>query len=170
MSTGEGLRRSGLAIGIGLSLLLGRTTHAEPPDTMLSAEEAAQAVPAGFWQGNWLLRRDDARLTTLGAQRALTLAIFHDQGSPTAQVDWLADRALCEPPTGEPCEWVGASGSASAVAITPQGLYAVLRVSADDSDPFFLHLVPPAAGREATALLLSARGDSRLRLRAQRQP
>ena len=169
MNTGEGLRRSGSAAWMGLGLLLAATARAEPPETMLSAEEAARAIPAGPWQGNWTLSRDDPRLRTLGAQRALTLAVFHDAGIATADVDWLADRALCEPPDSEPCEWVGASGAATAVAITAQGLYAVLRVSSDETDPFFLHLAPPAGGSEPTALLLSARGDLRLVLTARRE-
>lgn len=169
MNLGESVRRrSGSAVVIGLGLLLAAAVRAEPPETMLSAEEAARSIPAGPWQGDWTMRRDDPRLRTLGAQRALTLAVFHDAGSATADVDWLADRALCEPPDSEPCEWVGATGDATAVAITAQGLYAVLRVSGDESDPFLLHLAPPTDGGEAAGLLLSARGDLRLALRARR--
>jgi len=157
------------AAGLGLVLLLASAARAEPASTMQSAAEAARTVPAGVWQGTWTLRRDDPRLTTLAGQRALTLTVFHDRGSPTAEVDWLADRALCEPPTGEPCEWVGQHGSATAVAVTPQGLTAVLRVSADEADPLVLHLAPPKAGR-ALGHALSARGDSRFALTAQRAP
>jgi hypothetical protein len=152
---------------LGLWLPAGAT--AEPPQTMQSAAEAARNVPAGAWQGIWALRRADPQLKTLASQRALTLTVFHDQGGDTATVDWLADRALCEPPTGEPCEWLGAQGQATAVAVSAQGLYAVLRLSADERDPFLLHLAPASETREATALLLSASGELRWWLSARHE-
>lgn len=142
---------------LGSMLLLGAgVVLAAPPEPTLRAAEADEPPRAGEWQGTWLLRREDSRIRTLGGSTALTLHIRHDTGSDAAAVRWLADRALCEDPVGEPCEWIGASGEARAV-VNPRGLYAVLPVSADETDPLLLHMPRAASGTGAT--LLGARGD-----------
>ena len=149
--------------------LVGGNAHAEPADTMLSPREAAQerAHAAGAWQGNWRVMREDARIRTRAAAEALHLHVIHDAGGDRAEVQWSAGRAICADPLAEPCEWIGAQGSARAT-VTPQGLYAVLPISTDETDPFFLHLAAPTA-HVAHGLLLAARDGPHLSLRAQRE-
>lgn len=141
-------------------LLMAAVTRAfaEPADTMLGPGEAEGLIPAGPWQGNWLLRRDDPRIRTRGGSEALRLHVIHDAGSDVAELQWVAGPAVCEDPVGEPCEWIGAAGEVRAL-INETGLYAVLPVSADETDPLILHL--PRAATDTPATLFSARGDLR---------
>lgn len=141
----------------------------EPAETMLSDAERAAAVPAGPWQGQWRVTRSDARLTTRASSELLVLTVFQDLGATTADVDWQAGRAICEDPLAEPCEWVGASGDAAATAISAGALVAVMHISADESDPYLLHLAAPQPGRPAQGVLLNARGDWAYRIEAVRE-
>lgn len=128
----------------------------EPAATMQSAAERAAETPAGAWQGNWIVLRDDARIRTRAGAEVLRLQVIQDAGHAVAALQWRAGRAICEDPLAEPCEWVGASGSAPA-GINALGLYAALPVSADSSDPLILHLSAPRKG--AAGSLFSAQGQ-----------
>lgn len=140
-----GCRRSWQLAGLLLAALsLSRALAQEDPRTMQSAAEAARVIPAGPWQGTWLLRRDHPALTTRGVQTALTLTVLHDRGARSATLHWQAERALCEPPMAEPCEWAGASGEARGVVIGDGGLLALLPVAADGT-AHALHLAPAQA-------------------------
>jgi hypothetical protein len=144
----------------------------EPAHAGQSTKERLTERPAGPWQGTWRIVREDPRLRTRAAQELLELTVWHDRGSLQAQVDWLALRAICQQPASAPCEWVGASGQAAVGGAHPRGLTVVLPVSADEVDPFVLvlHGAPPTGRRAAgiEGLLLSARGDVRYRVRAER--
>ena len=71
-----------------------------------SAAERAQETAPGPWQGNWRVTRDDPRIRTRAGAELARLHIIHDQGSRTLELQWVAGRAICEDPAGEPCEWV----------------------------------------------------------------
>lgn len=79
----------------------------------MSAREQAQTVPAGVWQLNCeLFRSDLPNARTLGATRMMYLAIIHDAGAPTAEVDWAAERGFCW--GDEPCDLMKTRGQALA--------------------------------------------------------
>lgn len=118
----------------------------EPTQAMQSAAEREDETPAGPWQGEWIVVRDDPRIRTRAGAEVLRLSIVHDAGSDRAQVQWIAGRAICDDVSGEPCEWIGASGQADHAVVAPTGLYLRVPVSADESAPFQLHLAQPAAG------------------------
>ena len=135
----------------------------EPAHTMQSpaerASERAAAHAPGVWQGNWRVLRDDPRIRTRAGAELLRLHVLHHIGDTHAQVQWVAGRAICDDPLGEPCEWIGAQGTVTHATVAPGGLYAVLAVSADETQPFVLHLQPPAD--RGDALLFDASGDLR---------
>ena len=142
--------------------LISSIAAAESASDMQSAAEAAQEVSAGRWQGNWLVLREDARIRTRGGAETLRLHVFHDAGSEHAQVQWIAGRAICEDPLGEPCEWVGASGESLRVPVTDDAMYLLLPLSADTQDAALLHVTMPTTGE---GLLLSLSGGLRYRVR-----
>jgi hypothetical protein len=135
-----------------------------------SAAERAQETPPGPWQGNWRVTRDDPRIRTRAGAELARLHIIQQQGNRVLQLQWVAGRAMCEDPAGEPCEWAGAAGeSAHARELEGGGLAAALAVSADTDDPFTLRFARhPAAGQAAEGTLTSARGDIRWRVRIER--
>jgi hypothetical protein len=136
---------------------------AEDPATMASPQELAAESPAGVWQGDWRLVRDDPRLRTRAASELLDLQVIHSARESTATLQWTARRAICPDPLDAPCEWIGASGESIAI-IDAAGLYAVLPISADPEDPFVLHLRPDGRG-----LLFSRSGEWRMVLEHRRE-
>lgn len=135
-----------------------------------SAAERALETPPGPWQGNWLVTRDDPRIRTRAGAELARLHVVQEQGSHVLQLQWVAGRAMCEDPGGEPCEWAGAAGESTRARQTKAGgLTASLAVSADQDDPFTLHFARrPKAGQAAQGTLSSARGDIRWRVRIER--
>ena len=123
----------------------------EPAHTMQSAAERASERPTGQWQGNYIVRRIDPRLTTLGASELLRVQVIQDRGAATATLDFAASRAICIDPLDDPCEWIGATEVVPAV-ITATGLYAELSIAVDRS--FFLHLSAPDNNAEAALFAL----------------
>ena len=104
-----------------------------------SAAERTLNRAAGAWQGNWEVVRVDSRIRTLSGSRLFELVIIQDRGSNRAEVQWRADRAICEDPLDDPCEWVGTYGDAPSAKVTKKGgLQARFQVSADAEDPFIL--------------------------------
>lgn len=118
----------------------------EPASTMQSEAEQLASVPAGPWQGNWRVVRDDARIRTRGGAELARLHIIQDDGDASALVQWVTGPAICEDPLAEPCEWVGHAGQAEHAAVAATGLYVLMPVSADASAPMLLHLTRPAEG------------------------
>lgn len=138
----------------------------EPAHTMQSAAERALERPAGPWQGEWLVLRDDPRIRTRAGAEALRLSIVHDRGRDRAQVAWAAGRAICDDVMAEPCEWVGARGEVEHALVAPEGLYLRLAVSADASNPLLLHLPRPVQG--AAGVLFD--DDVSYRVELEREP
>ncbi len=134
----------------------------EDPATMASADDGVGHETSGPWQGNWVLTRDDPRLTNRASQALLRLAVIQSEGDAIASVQWIADRAICPEPDDDPCEWIGASGEVPGI-VTAAGLYAALPVSADPDDPFVLHLAA-----DGTGLLFSRDGRIRYRVEYRR--
>ena len=134
-----------------------------------AAERALETAP-GPWQGTWRVTRDDPRIYTRAGAELARLHIIQEQGSRVLELQWVAGRAMCEDPAGEPCEWAGAAGeSARARQTQGGGLTASLAVSADQDDPFTLHFARrPKAGQAVQGTLSSARGDIRWRVRIER--
>lgn len=147
--------------------LLAVPALAEKPGTMQSARERAAESAPGPWQGNWVLLREDPRIRTLGGARTLMLHIIHDAAGPV-ELEWRADRGICEDPNAPPCEWISATGRGTAVAAGPGALAVLLRISADADDPFLLVLERSGDGR-ATARLVSEKGGIAYRLDAERE-
>ena len=135
-----------------------------------AAERALETAP-GPWQGTWRVTRDDPRIYTRAGAELARLHIIQEQGSRVLELQWVAGRAMCEDPGGEPCEWAGAAGeSARARQTKAGGLTASLAVSADQDDPFTLHFARrPKAGQAVQGTLSSARGDIRWRVRIERE-
>ena len=134
-----------------------------------AAERALETAP-GPWQGTWRVTRDDPRIYTRAGAELARLHIIQEQGSRVLQLQWVAGRAMCEDPVGEPCEWAGAAGeSARARQTQGGGLTAPLAVSADQDDPFTLYFARrPTAGEAVQGTLSSKRGDIRWRVRIER--
>ncbi len=123
----------------------------EPADTMLSDAEQEGGAPAGEWQGNWRVVRDDPRIRTRAGAELARLHVIHDAGSRSALVQWVTGPAVCEDPMAEPCEWIAASGQAEMAAVATTGLYVVMPVSADSTAPLLLHLSAAADGAQGVA-------------------
>ena len=136
-----------------------------------AAERALETAP-GPWQGTWRVTRDDPRIYTRAGAELARLHIIQEQGSRVLELQWVAGRAMCEDPAGEPCEWAGAAGeSARARQTQGGGLTASLAVSADPDDPFTLYFPRrPKAGEAVQGTLSSKRGDIRWRVDIARDP
>ena len=67
----------------------GMVAAQEPASTMLSEAEQLASVPAGPWQGNWRVVRDDARIRTRGGTELARLHIIQDDGDASALVQWV---------------------------------------------------------------------------------
>lgn len=143
-------------------VLCSTAATAESAASMQSVAEAAHSVPAGPWQGNWRVLREDTRIRTRGGGEALRLQVIHDAGSDHAQVQWVAGPAICEDPLAEPCEWIGASGESLHAPVTDESLYLLLPLSADSLDPLLLHI---PSGPDSAGLLLSLNSGLRYRVR-----
>ena len=133
------------------------------------ADRALETAP-GPWQGTWRVTRDDPRIYTRAGAELARLHIIQEQGSRVLELQWVAGRAMCEDPAGEPCEWAGAAGeSARARQTQGGGLTAPLAVGADQDDPFTLYFARrPTAGEAVQGTLSSKRGDIRWRVRIER--
>lgn len=140
----------------------------EAASTMQSPAERLSERPAGPWQGDWRVERLDPRLHSRAGAEALRLQVIDDGGR--LDLDWQVGRGLCDPPEAEPCEWVGATGAASLALTSADALLAVLPVSADEADPWLLHLSPPQAAGPAQGHLFQLRGGSRYAVEARRLP
>lgn len=157
-------------------LLLGGPTPASHADTLASsghgqsAAERSLETPPGPWQGNWRVTRDDPRLRTRAGAELARLHIMQDQGSGELSLQWVAGRAMCEDPSGGPCEWSGAAGESTRATATDQGgLRAQLAVSADIDDPFTLSFPRRPQGTEVVeGWLSSARPGIRWRVSIER--
>jgi hypothetical protein len=158
------MRLSPYATLVGSLVLTGAALAWEEPWAMADSLEGIGAVPAGFWQGNWQLWRDDPRLGSRGAAALLRLHLLHDEGDARVELQFIAERAICPDPEGPPCEWLGAVGAATAEVVA-DGLKAELAISADVDDPFTLWLDPQGRGT-----LESRRGGWRYALWAEREP
>ncbi len=133
----------------------------------LSAAERARGTAAGPWNGNWQVLRDDPRIRTRAGAATLRLHVMHDAAG-RVELQWIADRGICEDPNAGPCEWVAARGTGLAVAAGPGALAVLLRISADPDDPFLLVLERREDGR-ATGRLVSEKGGIAYRVDAQRE-
>jgi hypothetical protein len=158
---------AGRAIGIALVVGIVPAADAESARTMQSARERATETAPGPWQGNWSLLRDDERIRTRAGGETLRLHVIDDAAGPV-EVQWVADRGICEDPSAPPCEWVGSSGPAATARAVPGALAVLLRISADADDPFLLVLERREDGR-AAARLVSEKGDIAYRLDAERE-
>lgn len=130
---------------------------------------SASAAPSGSgsrWHGDWTVTRDDPRLRTRAGAELLSLRIVAGEADDSPVLHWSAGRAICLDPLDEPCEWVGARGESSVAMLSGDILIAVLRVSADDGDPFVLHLRPSPSSPIASGVLLGGRGELRYRVEA----
>jgi hypothetical protein len=136
-----------------------------------SRAERAQAVPAGPWQGNWRVTRDDPRIRTRGGAELARLHAMQDEGSSIVHLQWIAGPAICEDPTAEPCEWVGAKGETDRGRATgTSGLIAPLAVSADADDPFTLRFPRlPKPGEAVPGSITNAKGGIRWRVYIERE-
>lgn len=129
--------------------------------------DAITGQAAGAWHGTWEVTRDDPDIRTRAGSLVLRLHIEHARHGVTPQIFWEAGRAICPSPLAPPCEWVGGRGEALSARVVAGHLLAVLRVSADEADPFVVWLERPHQGRSARGSLLSARGDHAYRVQAQ---
>jgi hypothetical protein len=136
---------------LAVSTLVGALHAQESAHTLLSEAEMDGGIPAGAWQGNWRVVREDPRIHTRGGAELARLHVIHDAGAPTAVVQWVTGPAVCEDPLAGPCEWVGARGEAEAAAVADTGLYVLMPVSADASAPLLLHLSAPVDGARGVA-------------------
>ena len=137
----------------------------------MSGDEALHSAVMEHLTDRGGARRVGRQGGTRAAQELATLTVWQDRGSLAATVDWQSGRAVCLDPLAAPCDWVGAQGQAATAAAHAAGLVLVLPVSADERDPFVLTLFgPPGRGRTPglDGLLVSALGDLRYRIRAQR--
>jgi len=121
------------------------------------AQEDVGSEAIGSWHGTFQLDRDDLRIRTRGGSDMLRIQVIHSKNRPTATISWVAGRGICEDPVGDPCEWVGASGSGQAQVVNGDLVFA-LPVSADESDPFFVVMRRDKAGR-MSGYLVNARSD-----------
>lgn len=146
---------------------LGRTTCGALLIVALSAV-AAPSVSDTVWHGDWTVTRDDPRLLTRAGAELLSLRIVAGEADDSPVLHWSAGRAICLDPLDEPCEWVGARGESSVAMLSGDTLVAVLRVSADDGDPFVLHLRPSQSPSSpiTSGVLLGGRGELRYRVEA----
>lgn len=158
-------RRTALASLLLCGLLLAAcTAWALDDDHGQSAQERAAEVPAGPWQGNWRVTRDDPRITSRAGSEVVRLHIIHDQGSPSLDVSWVAGRAICIDPLSDPCEWADASGiDALSAEVGDDGSVRIsLPISADLDDPFTLKFSRlPLADEAVQGVLESAGGEIR---------
>ncbi len=159
------MRRAFAAAMLSTSLAL--PALGQSGDAGQSARERAAETAPGPWQGNWALLRDDPRIRTRGGAATLRLHVIHDPAGPV-EVQWVADRGICEDPNAGPCEWVAAHGTGLATAAGPGALAVLLRISADPDDPFLLVLERSGDGR-AAARLVSEKGGIAYRLDAERE-
>lgn len=157
-----------LPIAVALGTAIAQPSTARTADGGQSARERAAETPSGAWQGNWSLLRDDARIRTRAGAAALRLHVIHDASVGSVEVQWVADRGICEDPGAAPCDWVAARGAGLAVAAGPGALAVLLRISADPDDPFLLVLERAEEGR-AMARLVSEKGGIAYRLDAERE-
>ncbi len=131
-------------------------------------QPVASAGQPGAWQGRWAVTRNHPQIRTLGGALALSLDIQHKRNSPLVTVRWESDRAICPSPTDGPCEWIGAKGVAESARVVAGHLLVVLRMSADDSDPFVVWLEQPKDGISSRGTLISAHGELAYVLEARR--
>lgn len=110
---------------------------ARPTSATNSARERAQSVATGPWNGTWSLQRDDPRIRTLAGTATPRLQIIHDAAG-RVELQWIADRGICEDPNAAPCEWAGARVTGLAVAAGRGALAVLLCISADPDHPFLL--------------------------------
>lgn len=160
------MKRWPTAIALGIAIAL--PAAARSADGGQSARERAAETAAGPWQGNWTLLRDDPRIRTRAGAATLRLHVVHDAAAGAIEVQWVADRGICEDPNAAPCDWVAAHGAGFSVAAGPGSLAVLLRISADPDDPFLLVLERAEEGR-ATARLVSKKGGIAYRLDAERE-
>lgn len=156
-----------LATAAVLALAVASPALAQPSGHGHSARERAAETAPGPWQGRWSLLRDDPRIRTRGGAATLRLHVIHDAAGPV-EVQWVADRGICEDPDASPCDWVAAHGTGLAVAAGSGALAVLLRISADPDDPFLLVLERGGQGR-AAARLASEKGGIAYRLDAERE-
>lgn len=126
-------------------------------------DEGLEAI--GPWHGTYQLDRDDPRIHTRGGADLLRIQVIHSEGHRDANVSWVAGRAICEDPDGEPCEWVGASGWTPAQIVNGDLVFA-LPISADASDPFFV-VMRRGYGQRMSGYLVNARSDFSFRFDAE---
>jgi hypothetical protein len=156
-----------LAAAAALALALASPALAQSTGHGQSARERAAETAPGPWHGNWSVLRDDPRIRTRGGAATLRLHVIHDAAGPV-ELQWVADRGICEDPNAGPCEWVAAQGTGLAVAAGPGALAVLLRISADPDDPFLLVLERREDGR-AVGRLVSEKGGIAYRLDAERE-
>jgi hypothetical protein len=158
------MRRAALAAGLAAVLAVPAAAQSAGG---LSAAERARATGPGPWNGNWQVLRDDPRIRTRAGAATLRLHVIQDAAG-RVELQWIADRGICEDPNAGPCEWVAARGTGLAVAAGPGALAVLLRISADPDDPFLLVLDRREDGR-ATGRLVSEKGGIAYRLDAERE-
>jgi len=166
------------ALALALTVVLGggHAAHASEDKGMgedrradtRARQPANTAGPSSAWQGRWEVTRNHPQIRTRGGALALSLDIDHKRNSPVAQVHWESDRAMCPSPAAPPCEWIGARGVAESARVVAGHLLVVLRVSADDADPFVVGLEQPKDGVSSRGTLISARGELAYVLEARR--
>jgi hypothetical protein len=139
------MKHAVLTLAMLLCTLPTQAQTGEREDTMQSAAERLAERAPGRWQGDWRLTRVDPRIRTRAGALALRLQVIHDAGSPVIEVDWTADRAICEDPMAGPCEWVGQSGRQTGLLVA-NGWVMALPLSADNADPHWLRLTQDPSG------------------------
>ncbi|MFC4290997.1 hypothetical protein ACFOWX_01025 [Sphingorhabdus arenilitoris] len=125
-------------------------------------EDRGSLIPAGEWQRNFELSREDPRIRTKGGADLLRIQVIQDKGAESVQVSWTAGRAICEDPNGEPCESVGASGTVQG-RILGKDLVFAIPLSAQAEDPTIVILRGGVSGGKNKAPLsgymMNALGD-----------
>lgn len=155
------------ALAAALAAVLAGPAAAQSAGGLSAAERRQGGTAAGPWNGNWSVLRDDPRIRTRAGAATLRLQVIHDAAG-RVELQWIADRGICEDPNAGPCEWVAARGTGLAVAAGPGALAVLLRISADPDDPFLLVLERREDGR-ATGRLVSEKGGIAYRIDAERE-
>lgn len=140
------------ALGLGLAVAASSGTAFEPADKMATAEEGFPVSPPGPWQGDWVIRREDPRIRTLGGSELFRLQIVHDTEQNEVSVAWQAGRAICEDPLAPPCEWVGETGAVSTRPDDELRLDFTLLIGADQQA---FHLALPHPSTPAASPVLT---------------
>lgn len=139
-----------------VSLAAGLTLLFTPLAAVAEEEVGREAV--GAWHGNFKLDRDDPRIHTRSGADMLRIQVIHSMGAPVATISWVAGRGICEDPTAEPCEWIGAGGTVSGRVLQKDLVFAI-PLSADAEDPLIVILRHGSGPRARHGQAMNSKAD-----------